>query len=502
MNKITSTPGPTNDQTKLLFSVLSAIDHAFIVWDDDYRLLLCNDGMRDLWRYPESLLTPGMLLIDLLRFQARIGAYGQGDPEQLAKERFEKLSREKDGEEELLTLGDGKILRSRAFNIAGLGRVFSYTDLTEEMRAQQEVLDNEVRFQKILESSPIGIAVISYEPTERIFVNEAFRILLGAETMKGLLTRDISPTWRDPAALEYVRSQLAAKKHLVDFVAERVRADGTIRWVLMNTHDAVFSGKNCRVVWHHDITDRVIAETALQESQNKLEVLNANKDRFFSILSHDLRGPFVGLLGYTKILADIARREGGDDVGLAAESVNESAQGVYDLLENLLDWSRLQMNRVEFNPRQINISKIVEETCQLFEPVAAEKSVQLTVQIGRSVKVFADPDMVSTILRNLIGNAIKFTPEKGIVSVAITQNPEGAEIRVSDNGLGLSSDQLERLFDIGEKTQRTGTRGETGTGLGLHICKELVEKQSGGICVESEEGKGSVFTVTLPSNKA
>jgi len=495
-------PGPASDQTELLFAVLSAIDTAFIIWSDDDKLLLCNDGMRDLWGYPDELLVKGTPLIELVRFQAGKGVYGAGDVETQTQERLAKLKLFQGHERDFISMPNGKILRARVFNVEGLGRVFSYTDVSGAMQAEQTIRDNEARFREILSTSPIGIAVISNQTKERIFVNQAMVDLFGAKSEADLLNQDIAITWRDPSQLAHVREMMATDRRLVNYLAERVRLDGSTCWALLNSHNAIFAGEECRVVWHHDITARREMEIALQESQDQLEILNANKDRFFSIIAHDLRGPFTGLLGYSNFLAQIARNEGSEKIAEAAECVHDSAQNVYNLLEDLLNWSKLQMDHVAFNPQKTDATKIVRETFSLFRSIAGEKGLHLNTDTISPVDVYADPDMASTIVRNLVNNAIKFTPEGGTVSVSIDKRETVAELKIADNGIGLSKGQLDRLFVISEKSQRPGTGGEVGTGLGMYLCKELTEKNGGEIRVESEVGKGSIFTVTFPLNEA
>jgi len=233
-------------------------------------------------------------------------------------------------------------------------------------------------------------------------------------------------------------------------------------------------------------------------ARDDLQLLNAQKDKFFSIIAHDLKGPFNALLGYSSLLSSGAKDFDQNQVAEYSGAVHESAQRVFKLLENLLEWSRLQMGRVKYQPSSVNLKEIIDTNVELFAPTAKEKAIRLSGKGETSIDVFADAHMVDTVVRNLLNNAIKFTPEKGEVTVSTQRIGDWAEVDVSDTGVGISVANAARLFRLDEKTSTVGTGGETGTGLGLHLCKEMVEKQGGQLHVESVESEGSTFRFTLP----
>jgi signal transduction histidine kinase len=232
--------------------------------------------------------------------------------------------------------------------------------------------------------------------------------------------------------------------------------------------------------------------------RDELQKLNQQKDKSFSIIAHDLKGPFNALLGYSSLLADKVDHFDKKGVVESAAAVHESAQRVFKLLENLLEWSRLQMGQLKFEPGPVDLKEIIDTNLELYVPLAKEKAIRLTGKRRKSLNVFADAHMVDAIVRNLVNNAIKFTPEKGKVTISARRNGKWAEVEVSDTGVGISADKAARLFRLDEKTSTVGTGGETGTGLGLHLCKEMVERQGGRIQVKSTEGEGSAFRFTLP----
>lgn len=238
----------------------------------------------------------------------------------------------------------------------------------------------------------------------------------------------------------------------------------------------------------------------LEEAQKELRLLNASKDKFFSIISHDLRGPFSGFLGLSELLAEEYDDLEKEDISQIAESMNKAAKRLFSFLENLLDWSRSQMGRMDFNPMQLDLFDHVFRIFELYSNTSKEKNIELVSDISRGNYIYSDSNMLSTILRNLISNAIKFTKPGGKIIVQRNDIPDSnfAEISVVDSGVGMGEDALSKLFRIDEKYTTVGTAQEAGTGLGLLLCKELVEKNGGSIRVESEIDKGTTFTFTVP----
>ncbi|MFP6741593.1 MAG: HAMP domain-containing sensor histidine kinase [Alphaproteobacteria bacterium] len=236
----------------------------------------------------------------------------------------------------------------------------------------------------------------------------------------------------------------------------------------------------------------------LAAARDELQQLNDQKDKFFSIIAHDLRGPFNALLGYSDLLSSGIAGADQDKVAEYGNAVHQSAQSVFKLLENLLEWSRLQMGRLDIELAPVDLGHVIDTNLKLFEPIAKEKAIRLIGNTSQPLEAFADAHTIDTVVRNLVNNAIKFTPAKGSVTIDAARNGDWAEIEVSDTGVGISADRVARLFRLDEKTSTVGTFGETGTGLGLHLCKELVERQGGRIAVESTEGEGSVFRLSLP----
>jgi PAS domain S-box-containing protein len=229
-----------------------------------------------------------------------------------------------------------------------------------------------------------------------------------------------------------------------------------------------------------------------------LKTNNLEKDKFFSIIAHDLRGPLSSFVAATQILTEEIQSMELEDVRELTVSMKESATSVYSLLENLLEWSRMKRGVIEFNPLKYNILERINDCTRVLTESVKRKNINIAVSISEGLEITADKNMFDTIVRNLVSNAIKFTPPGGNIDIRAYLNSDNCvEIRVSDSGIGMTPILLDRLFKLNEKTSRKGTEGEPSTGLGLLLCKEFIEKHNGKIWVESEEGKGSKFMFIL-----
>ena len=231
----------------------------------------------------------------------------------------------------------------------------------------------------------------------------------------------------------------------------------------------------------------------------ELKQLNATKDRFFSIIAHDLKNPFITILGFTDLLYSDYKELSDDERLSFILEMKKSAEVSFNLLQNLLQWSRSQTGRLEFNPQKLDLIKIIDENFLLLSNSAEQKEIRLYNQIVSTIEVIADEDMLNTVFRNLLTNAIKFSNKGGIISVSASAINSFAEICVSDCGVGMNQKAIDNLFRLEITRSTTGTENETGTGLGLILCKEFIENNGGKIRVESEVGKGSKFIITLPT---
>ncbi len=256
--------------------------------------------------------------------------------------------------------------------------------------------------------------------------------------------------------------------------------------------------ENANILLNRELIEHNIAEEALRESEALLRELNATKDKFFNIVAHDLKNPFTSLLGATELLFENIEKMDAEKIKRLAQILNDSAKSGYAILLNLLDWSRSQTGLIKINPERINLKKLLDENISEMQLFLNNKEINLNSEATEDMYIFVDKNMLNTILRNLISNALKFTCRGGSIVIRANISEQKVIISVKDTGIGISDDNVDKLFRIDSKYTRPGTDKEQGTGLGLKLSKEFVEKLGGKIWVKSIENKGSEFIFSIP----
>ena len=291
---------------------------------------------------------------------------------------------------------------------------------------------------------------------------------------------------------------IAVSRDVTDYKKAQRNMEAIINAFKLGEVDAVVQKKDIFLV-RPETQVRKTEENLKQsvEKQNFLHDLNAKKDKFFSIIGHDLRGMFNSLIVSTDMLIKISKKENSPKITKFATILKKSTHNAYELLENLLTWSRSQRGKIDVTFLELNLKNIIKHNIDLFLERAEQKSILLTYDVPENLKVFVDKNIVDTILRNLIANALKFTYPGGKIHVFIEQKDNCVHISVQDNGTGIEPEDLEKLFRIDSKFKRKGTDKEPSTGLGLILCKELAQKNDGDIWASSEEGRGSIFSFSV-----
>ena len=239
-------------------------------------------------------------------------------------------------------------------------------------------------------------------------------------------------------------------------------------------------------------------KATIEKQRRELESLNATKDKFFSIIAHDLKNPFASLIGASDLLVDGANELNQEQVKTFSGIINQSARQAFRLLENLLNWSRMQTGTIAFQAKEIDLWNLVHEVVILHTSSAENKDIHLEAIVDEDLHIIGDSNMLNTVVRNLVSNAVKFTSRGGTITVTSKKRKGKVEIWVADSGIGIDPKNQRKLFRIDEQVVRKGTDNETGTGLGLLLCKEFVEKHDGKLWVESQIGKGSTFKFSIP----
>ena len=253
-----------------------------------------------------------------------------------------------------------------------------------------------------------------------------------------------------------------------------------------------------------DITHRKRNEEEVTRYLSELENLNQTKNKFFNIIAHDLRNPFAGIIGISELLESQLLADNTESslaILKCIQMIKTSSKSAFSLLENLMQWAKSQTGEISFNPTEISIQNAIDSNITLVSGNAFKKNISIEKQLAENETIYADSSLVDTILRNLLTNAIKFTYPNGQIIVSTKPQGDFLAISISDSGVGIDSQNLEKIFRIDSKFSKIGTDNEKGSGLGLVLCKEFVEKLGGQIWVTSELGQGTTFTFTLPLKK-
>lgn len=378
-------------------------------------------------------------------------------------------------------------------------------DITARKQAEELLR----KLEKAVETTEVGVTITDNDG-QIVYINPADADMHGytVEELLGQRSRVFAP----PRSQENLNSASPHVNVLRHWKRERlnIRKDGSAFPVMLisNSIEDAKGNQIGRVVICEDITERKQAEAdllnahkELQEKNSQLQELNASKDKFFSIISHDLRSPFATLIGFAELLQANFERYTHNDVKRYIDRIHTSAERLYALLENLLTWSRVQRGAMEYTPQPIDLLRLVEENFALCAGKAEQKQVTLKHFVRDGMIAYADLAMIDTVVRNLMSNALKFTPLHGMIVVSAQENGNTIELAVSDTGVGIAAEDLSKLFRIDIQYTNPGTAGEKGTGLGLVLCHDLVERNLGKIWVESALDKGTTFRFTLPQGQ-
>jgi len=282
------------------------------------------------------------------------------------------------------------------------------------------------------------------------------------------------------------------------FVVRHKLASGSVCDVELHTCPVLINGQKHIHIIIYDITERLKVARELKKSSDDLEEANATKSKFFNIIAHDLKDPFNAILGFSSLLHDEYDRYTEKEKKYFIQQIDSATQGTYKLLENLLQWSRSQSGKMDCVPELIDFCNVANNLVAILKTQADAKNIKLYSAIPFGTMVYACENMVGTVLRNLITNAIKFTPRGGQIIITSKKEKNMVRVDVRDSGIGIKAEHLDKLFRIDTQYKSVGTENEKGSGLGLILCREFIEKNKGQISVESVPGKGSVFSFTLP----
>jgi signal transduction histidine kinase len=377
-----------------------------------------------------------------------------------------------------------------------LGKVVTYDRAAVALLANNELENNQDELTLVGERNKIGGATQSFTmPADKYPLN-----LAALQEKRPILVADVSKDERwlatnpgDPTR-SLINAPLLVHDHPIGLLNvgrcdETPYTEDDAQTVSAFASQVAIAFENARLVGQ------------IKDANEELARMNADKDKFFSIVAHDLRGPFLPLLGNAQLLEEMAFGLSPRDVQEMSASIRRSAKLVFELLENLLQWSRMQMGRMTYDPEQIVLHELIAKIVELLMSNATSKNITLQSLVEADISVYADENMLNTVIRNLVNNAIKFTPDGGEVMVEVRpcEDADFVEISVSDTGVGISEENIDKLFRIDVHHSTAGTAKESGTGLGLIMCKEMVEMNRGKIWIESELGEGTTVKFTVPT---
>lgn len=483
-------------------ATLESIHHGILVVNDQGAVIKTNAKFTEIWGITEELLAEGddKKLLDSIVEQL-------SDPEQFLAKVTQLYSEPEAESFDTIYLKDGRIIDriSRPFYLQGKakGRVWSFLDVTEQKKIEDRIDNERLVLRTLVDNLPDSIYCKDLA-CRKTLVNQVELKYIKAKSEAEVLGKDDFDFYPpDLAEHFFADDQIVMQTGVPVLNREEYVMDeaGQKRWLL--TSKLPLRDKENQIVGligiGRDITNRKLAETEIKLKNEQLILAHAEKDKFFSIIAHDLRNPFSSFLALTKIMDEQFADLSMEEIHELTHSLKNSAANLYSLLENLLQWARMKQGLIPFTPSLIPLRSMVDESLAIIREPAKIKGIDLVNHIQEGLAVFSDTNSLQTVIRNLVSNAVKFTPKGGKISLTATKRKDDTiEIVITDTGIGMSQSIIENLFRSDARVNRPGTEGEPSTGLGLLLCKEFIEKQGGRIWVVSEEGKGSEFHFTVP----
>lgn len=483
-----------------LFALLNNTDYSFILLNRNFQILEYN-------------LAADKLFDDLTSLNLMRKAYFDNYLNEFEQSRFRKEfdmainGKNVINERKLFLAGDKTVWVEERYYPAKdeegeiFGIAYSVIDITERKQAEQSIMESKAYLKAIFESSS-ELNIFSLD-------NELKYTTFNGQHQKRMVELSNANIEIGTPFLSYIQNPISQEKFKINFKKALSGKEFTIIEKHTETEDYIYYENTYSPIYYsenqiegivvivRDITEKILNQKKLEESQKELQELNISKDKFFSIIAHDLKSPLSGFIGISQDLSSQVEHLTQEDIREIATNMNDSAKNIYELLENLLEWSRTITGKKEVYKDNINPYFIANSLSGLFLEVAKKKNIEIINEFNQKDNLFGDMNMFNTIVRNLISNAIKFTPS-GTIKVGMIKKDSMGIIYVKDSGVGMKEEIKNKLFKIDETVTELGTNKEKGTGLGLILCKEFVEKNDGHIWVESEIGKGSTFYFTFP----
>lgn len=463
-------------------------------------IILANPAYLSLFGYESYLEIEGKSEIEFIAFDER----------KRINEYKNRRARGEHAPSSYVTKGikkDGKIfaleVHVSGYELAGeIYEIAILRDITELEQAQKALRDSEENYRTLINTSPDAIIVTNLH-RKIIFLNQSAVDMFGFENNYELIGKKYADLIHhgERSDEDDLTNEILLRGYLKNVDRKMLKKNGTIFPADLSASLIRDSeGKPKAIISIiRDITKRKQIESQLKKYAEEQAELNATKDKFYSIIAHDLKSPFQNILGYSDMLKDNIEKLKPVKITGYATNIYDSARETFNLLENLLQWTGSQTGRLKASPEVLYVKELINSTIKIFRENAKNKKIKLTSSISNDLFIKADRNMVMAILRNLVSNAIKFTHKGGNVNLIGTEKDGKIFLMVTDSGVGLSDEDIMKIFSINKTHTTLGTEKERGTGLGLVICKEFAEKNNGNLEVESQTGKGSKFILSLPA---
>ena len=476
------------------FDLFNSVSTAVYIQDENGVFLEANQSAVDLYGYSRDEIigsTPKLLAQnganDLSEIQIKVKKAFEGETQ-----KFEFWGKSKDG-----TVFPREILLKNIYFMGNKAVIAEARDITRLKSMEHTTRESIGKYKALFDLSNDAIIVFSMDGKVvncNLVAQELFEC--SKNELHSISLEDIMPNELLQFFHERVENQELNHNEVVETIAKKM--SGEEFPIELNTK-IFYEGNSKRLlVFIRDITGRKDIDNKLTMIASQLADSNAMKDKFFSIISHDMRTPFHGLLGFTDYLTTDIDSLSQEEVKQICTSINNSAKSLFNYFENLLAWSNVQSGRLKFNNTIIKLSEIINRAVNIISVNATTKNIEIDVKMDEDLYVYSDENMLSSVVQNIISNAVKFTSVGGKVLVKTSGINDLVEVSITDNGVGMSDEKLKSLFKIDHASSSKGTSNEKGTGLGLIIAKELIEKQGGVLRVDSVLGKGSTFKFTLP----
>ncbi len=487
--------GRLSEQSALLQATLDSIDQGFAVWDAGDELIAWNRKCFDLWYRPPEVRA-GMPRRELFDHLARSGGFGEGDWQVVAEREFQRVKQLGTSSDEEFTMTDGRRIHVQRYPMQRGGYAAVYSDITQRVAAESKIKRSEARFRAIAEASGSGIFISPIDQYELLYCNSGAADLYRTTTEE-LKRTDPEALFVDPADYRRLARDVRDNPRVERFEAMLKRLNGEPTWGMISAEPIEYGDQKAVLFLVTDIGHLKEVEDELRLARDEAELANRAKTEFLSRMSHELRTPLNAILGFAQLMHRDPNYPLVQEHQEGVEYILRSGRHLLDLITDVLDFASIEAGKLEVGVESVELEQLIGECLPVLTPMAGAKGISITTDLSRNLVVKADSTRLQQILLNLLSNAVKYNRTGGLVLISADSTPSGkCRISVQDTGVGIPTENREAIFQV---FNRPGAENSDigGTGVGLSICRQLIELMGGTINFESEVGVGSKFWVEI-----